>query len=294
MALELLHGARADAGPAARVRELTEELIDLVESARRQAAELRAQRDRLREERDHLRRQLERAVAAPPRPQPQSSAAGSAPAAREPARGAGAVAARRSPPSRRAGRPDGRPLRLTSRLEPARRLVSCADRRLAVSTAAGTRPRAGLGRLGPRPARRRRAARPASTACSTRPAQRAEAFAERYAGRVAELDSAGLAEAMHALVAINELVGARRLLRDAALHDRHRRPGARRAARARAGARRRRSRRGCCSSSWSGRRSTTSRPRGCSRARAWTSAATTCARSAATARTCCPSPRSGC
>jgi oligoendopeptidase F len=36
---------------------------------------------------------------------------------------------------------------------------------------------------------------------------RSQAFAERYAGRLAELDSAGLAEAMHELGAIHDLVG---------------------------------------------------------------------------------------
>jgi oligoendopeptidase F len=37
--------------------------------------------------------------------------------------------------------------------------------------------------------------------------QRSERFAERYEGRLAELDAAGLAEAMHELAAINELIG---------------------------------------------------------------------------------------
>ena len=37
--------------------------------------------------------------------------------------------------------------------------------------------------------------------------RRADAFAERYAGKVAQLDGAGLREAMHELETINELVG---------------------------------------------------------------------------------------
>ena len=43
--------------------------------------------------------------------------------------------------------------------------------------------------------------------CSTRPLERAPAFAERHAGKVAELDADGLREAMHELAAIYELVG---------------------------------------------------------------------------------------
>ncbi|MGZ4245775.1 MAG: M3 family oligoendopeptidase, partial [Solirubrobacteraceae bacterium] len=37
--------------------------------------------------------------------------------------------------------------------------------------------------------------------------ERASAFSERYAGRVADLDAAGLAEAMGELAELNELVG---------------------------------------------------------------------------------------
>ena len=86
-------------------------------------------------------------------------------------------------------------------------------------------------------------ARPAPTACSTRPTERAATFAERYAGRVAELDGAGARRGRWpSCGAISELVGRAGNYADAALRRRHRRPRERRADAARAGARRRRSR----------------------------------------------------
>ena len=52
---------------------------------------------------------------------------------------------------------------------------------------------------------------------------RASAFSERYAGKIAELDGPGLEAAMRELAEIEELVGRRRLVRVAAVRDRHRR-----------------------------------------------------------------------
>ena len=70
-------------------------------------------------------------------------------------------------------------------------------------------------------------------------------------------------------------------------------PPTRRSARSCSACRRRarRSRRSCCSSSSSGPRSTTSAPTSCWPPTASTPRATSCAPRAATARTCCPSPR---
>ena len=67
--------------------------------------------------------------------------------------------------------------------------------------------------------------------------QRADAFAERHAGRVAELDGPGLIEAMTELGGLQDARHARRHLRRPALLDRHRRPGPRRALPADPGAR---------------------------------------------------------
>ena len=123
--------------------------------------------------------------------------------------------------------------------------------------------------------------------------ERATAFAAAHAGKVAELDGPGLAAAMRELAALQELVGragSYAMLRfTTATADPERgallqkvqergTPDRDRAAvlRARVG------RAG-------GRRA----PRRCSPTTASTSAATTCARRGATARTCCPSPRSG-
>ena len=69
--------------------------------------------------------------------------------------------------------------------------------------------------------------------------ERATAFAAEHAGKLAELDSAGLAAAMRELAAINELVGKAGLVRLAAVRHRHRRPRARGAAAAGPGARHR-------------------------------------------------------
>ncbi len=115
---------------------------------------------------------------------------------------------------------------------------------------------------------------------------RAQAFAARYAGKLDELDSAGLAEAMHELARDPRPGRPRRHLRGAALLRRHRRPRQRRAAaagpgaghrdrddaavlRARVGGAVRRARRGAAGA-----------------ATGSTSAATTCATCAATAITC--------
>ena len=62
------------------------------------------------------------------------------------------------------------------------------------------------GRVGPRAARRRRG-RGGRRAPARRGARARGRFAERYAGHVAELDGPGLAEAMHELAEIQELVG---------------------------------------------------------------------------------------
>ena len=116
-------------------------------------------------------------------------------------------------------------------------------------------------------------------------AERGERFAERHEGKVAELSGEGLVEAMHELAAISELAGRAgsfAMLRFST--DTSDPPRARSWPRCRSAARR--SRPGCCSSSWSGPRSTTSGPRSCSPTDGWPSAATTCARSAATGRTC--------
>ena len=117
--------------------------------------------------------------------------------------------------------------------------------------------------MGPRAARRRRGGAGVDRLLDEAGA-RAEAFAERHAGKVAELDGPGLREAMTRAGGDPGAARPRRQLRRAALRRRHRRPRARRAAAARAGARPRRSRRSCCSSSSSGPRSTTSAPRSCS------------------------------
>ena len=120
-------------------------------------------------------------------------------------------------------------------------------------------------RLGPRAARRRRRATPASTAMLDEADARAPPRSpSSYAGKVAELDGAGLAAAMHELGAIQRARRPRRLLRAAAL--RRPTPPTRRAARCCSASRSAapRSRRRCCSSSSSGRRSTTSAPRSCS------------------------------
>ena len=100
----------------------------------------------------------------------------------------------------------------------------------------------------------------------------------------------GLVAAMHELEAIEELAGRAASYAQLSFSHRHRRPGPRRAAAARAGERHRRSRPRCCSSSSSGPRSTTSAPTRCSPPTGWTSRATTCAPPAATARTCCREP----
>ena len=57
------------------------------------------------------------------------------------------------------------------------------------------------------PARRRRRRDRASTASSTRRSTAASEFADRYAGKVGEFDVDGLAQAMHELEAIHELIG---------------------------------------------------------------------------------------
>ncbi len=103
--------------------------------------------------------------------------------------------------------------------------------------------------------------------------ERATAFAETYAGKLAELDRSGLATAMHELAAINELVGKAGSFASLRFCDRHRRRRAGGAAATRPGARRPRSRPSCCSSSWSGRRCPTSAPRSCSPTSPWPSAA---------------------
>ena len=146
-------------------------------------------------------------------------------------------------------------------------------------------------RLGPRAARRRRRRRRAPTACSPRPSGARPPSPQRTPGKVAELDGPGLAAAMDELAAISELVGRAGLLRARCASPRHRRPAptARCCSASRSTAPR--SRRRCCSSTSSGRRWTTSAPRSCWPPTAWTSAATTCAPRAATARTCSPSPR---
>ena len=94
--------------------------------------------------------------------------------------------------------------------------------------------------------------------------QRADAFAERHAGRVAELDGPGLIEAMTELGGLQDLVDARRHLRRRCTSRPT--PPTRPAARSTSGSRstRRRSRRSSCSSSSSGPRSTTSAPTSCS------------------------------
>ena len=122
-------------------------------------------------------------------------------------------------------------------------------------------------------------------------AEQAPAFAERHAGKVAELDGPGLAAAMDELAAISELAGragnyaALRFSADTsdpangALMPEGR--GARHGDRDPAAVLRARV----------GRASTTTRPTSCWRPTGSTTTATTCATSAATARTCSPSPR---
>ena len=113
--------------------------------------------------------------------------------------------------------------------------------------------------------RRRRHARPSAR-------ERAEAFAERYRGKLASLDGDGPRRRHARARRARGDDRPRVLLRGAELLHRHRRPGSRRAAAARAGAGARRSGRCSCSGSSSGRRSTTSAPRRCSPPRGWTSA----------------------
>ena len=115
--------------------------------------------------------------------------------------------------------------------------------------------------------------------------ERSRAFAERYSGRLDELDSDGLAEAMRELAEIQELA-ARGGYYAALAFSTNTADPQRGALLAQSRSGRRRSRPRCCSSSCSGRRSATSAPSSCWPARAWTSAATTCATSAATAPTC--------
>ena len=59
--------------------------------------------------------------------------------------------------------------------------------------------------------------------------ERANAVAERYAGKIAELDAEGLGTAMRELETINELVGRAALVRLAPIRHRHSRSRARRA-----------------------------------------------------------------
>ncbi len=114
---------------------------------------------------------------------------------------------------------------------------------------------------------------------------RAQAFAERHAGKLAEFDSAGLRAAMSELAGIYELVAragyyaALRFSTDTA-------DPANGALLQKVQEQETQIRRRCCSSSWSGRRWATSAPRSCWRARASTSARITCATCAATASTC--------
>ena len=134
---------------------------------------------------------------------------------------------------------------------------------------------------------------PASRRCSPTRSAAPTRSPRAHAGKVAELDGAGLAAAMREL---GDAAGARRprrLLRDAALRDRHRRPRARRAAAARAGARHADRDEAAVLRARVGRARRRARRGAARHRRASTSAATTCAPRAATGRTCSPSRRSG-
>ena len=97
--------------------------------------------------------------------------------------------------------------------------------------------------------------------------ERPAAFAEPLRRQGGRAGAAGLAR-RDARARGDQRAGRRAaLVRVAAVLDRHRRSGAGRAAAARCRSARRRSRRSCCSSSSSGQRSTTLRPRRCSKRR---------------------------
>ena len=122
---------------------------------------------------------------------------------------------------------------------------------------------------------------------------RAEAFAGTYRGRVTELDSAELAEAMRELGAIHDLAGraGSYAMLSFSLDTMDPERGAR-IQKARSWARR--SRPSSSSSTSSGTRCRTSAPTSCSPTPSSGSPPTTSATSAATARTSSPSPRSAC
>ncbi len=123
--------------------------------------------------------------------------------------------------------------------------------------------------------------------------QRSQAFAERYAGKLGELDHAGLAAAMGELADITELAAragyfaALRFSTDTA-DPADRRPDA-----VGAGAGDGDPDDAAVLRARVGRAGETSEPRSCSPAMGSTSPLTTCATYAATATTCSPSPRSG-
>ena len=126
---------------------------------------------------------------------------------------AGRPPASRSPCSAIHGRARSRRLRITSNRHDHRRRPP-------------RRPRAPRHRVGSRAARRAAG----GGRSSTRRSRSSREFAEQHAGRVAELDGAGLAAAMHTLERDPRARRQGRLVRLAALLHRHRGPRARRAA----------------------------------------------------------------
>ena len=135
-------------------------------------------------------------------------------------------------------------------------------------------------------------ARPASTACSTRP-QRARRGVRRALRRARSPSSTARRSPRRwtSWRQISELVGRAGNYARAALRDRHRRPRQRRAAAARPGARHGDRDEAAVLRPRVGRARRRRAPTSCWRPTASTTAATTCARCAATGRTCSPSPR---
>ncbi len=161
---------------------------------------------------------------------------------------------------------DGRAIRKTEGV------VSCMGRAMLPSGTDGEHhsdrrprgPRARADAMGPRRARRRRRRRGRGAAPRRKRSRSRAAFAEEHRGKVQELDGEGLARAMRSLAEILELAARAGAYRGVALLHRHRRPRARRVARAGAGARDGARRRRSPSSSSSGRRCRRSARRSCS------------------------------